>query len=146
MSVCPAFGPPPPAALPVRQPVMGHVVHLICSMAERELGRGVQPLSALSIFWLWGGSLVHPLTTNCLLLPCCLDKQPGGRGVRSRRPIRGGGGCCCLASDSSLLGLALDLVWSRSPVTYRILFLLLLPLLREHVEETLDALPVPLLG
>lgn len=21
---------------------------------------------------------VNPLTTNCLLLPCCLDKQPGG--------------------------------------------------------------------
>ncbi len=24
------------------------------------------------------GNLVNPLTTNCLLLPCCLDKQPGG--------------------------------------------------------------------
>lgn len=30
------------------------------------------------------GNLVNPLTTNCLLLPCCLDKQPGGGEVKPR--------------------------------------------------------------
>lgn len=34
------------------------------------------------------GNLVNPLTTNCLLLPCCLDKQPGGGGVKPQWPIK----------------------------------------------------------
>lgn len=35
------------------------------------------------------GNLVNLLTTNCLLLPCCLDKQPGwGGGVKPLWPIK----------------------------------------------------------
>ena len=47
------------------------------------------------------GNLVNLLTTNCLLLPCCLDKQPGWGGVKPLWPIkvvagRGGSHCHCM--------------------------------------------------
>lgn len=34
------------------------------------------------------GNLVNLLTTNCLLLPCCLDKHPGWGGVKPLWPIK----------------------------------------------------------
>lgn len=50
----------------------------------------ISPMSPFSLLCDWSfcyyflaaggdpGNLVNPLTTNCLLLPCCLDKQPSG--------------------------------------------------------------------
>lgn len=52
------------------------------------------------------GNLVNLLTTNCLLLPCCLDKQPGWGGG-SEAPVtyksragRGGSHCHCMDPSS----------------------------------------------
>lgn len=59
LSVCPPFVPPPPAALPVRQPVVGHVVHLCPPhlFHGRERTRQRRPADVGPVYFVAAGRL-----------------------------------------------------------------------------------------
>lgn len=81
------------------------------------------------------GNLVNPLTTNCPLLPCCLNKQNGGGGSQAPHTIKVTVKRQVATVTACILALLDHFTCSDFQAHFE-------PLLVRDVWETVDALPV----